>query len=184
MVPLMSLWIPILVSAVIVFVVSAILHMVLPYHRTDFVKLPNEEGAMNALRQAPPGDYMMPHGDGPAAMKDPAFIEKMTRGPIAVVTVLPSGPPSMTKNLVQWFVYSLVVSIFAAYVAGRTLGPGAEYMQVFRFAGTTAFIGYGLALAQNSIWYGRKWSTTLKSMFDSLLYGLLTAGAFGWLWPN
>ncbi len=38
MVSLMSLWIPILVSAVIVFVLSSIIHMVLPYHRTDLRK--------------------------------------------------------------------------------------------------------------------------------------------------
>lgn len=184
MVSIASLWLPILLSAVLVFIVSAVVHMVLPYHRNDFVKAPTEEAAMNALRGTPPGDYMMPHGEGPAAMKDPAFIERMTRGPIAVVTVLPSGPPSMGKNLVQWFIYTLVVGLVAGYVASRALGPGAQYSEVFRFVGTTAFAGYGLALAQNSIWYGRKWGTTLKSMMDALMFSLLTAGTFGWLWPK
>jgi len=33
MVPLTSLWAPILLSAVIVFVASSIMHMVLPFHR-------------------------------------------------------------------------------------------------------------------------------------------------------
>jgi hypothetical protein len=54
---------------------------------------------------------------------------------------------------------------------------------VFRFAGATAFVGYGLALWQHSIWYKLAWSTTLKSNVDSLIYALLTGGAFGWLWP-
>ena len=184
MVPIASLWLPILLSSVIVFVVSAIVHMVLPYHRNDFVKTPNEEAAINALRGTPPGDYMVPHGGGPEAMKDPAFIEKMTRGPIVVMSVLPSGPPSMGKNLAQWFVYTLVVGLFAAYLTSRALGPGASYGQVFRFVGATAFAGYGLALAQGSIWFGRKWSTTIKSIFDALIYALLTAGTFGWLWPD
>lgn len=184
MVSIASLWLPILLSSVIVFLASAIVHMVLPYHRNDFVKAPTEDAAMNALRGTPPGDYMMPHGEGPAAMKDPAFIERMTRGPVAVVTVLPSGPPNMGKNLTQWFVYTLVIGLFAGYVASRAIGPGAPYGDVFRFAGTTAFAGYGLALAQNSIWLGRKWSSTIKSMLDALAYAMLTAGTFGWLWPK
>jgi hypothetical protein len=55
---------------------------------------------------------------------------------------------------------------------------------VFRFAGTTAFLGYAFALAHDSIWFKRRWSTTVKFLFDGLLYGLLTAGTFGWLWPR
>jgi hypothetical protein len=78
----------------------------------------------------------------------------------------------------------VIVSIFAAYIAGRALGPGAPYLEVFRFAGSTAFAGYALALAQNSIWYKRNWGATLKSMFDGLVYALLTAGTFGWLWSR
>jgi hypothetical protein len=76
-----------------------------------------------------------------------------------------------------------VVSLFAAYIAGRAAGPGTEYLVVFRFAGTTAFVAYGLALWQNSIWYKRSWTTTLKSNLDALIYGMLTGGMFGWLWP-
>jgi hypothetical protein len=184
MVPLASLWLPILLSAVLVFIASAVLHMVLRYHNTDFAKLPSEDAVMDVLRGAAPGEYMAPHSTGPEGMKDPVFIEKMTRGPIAIVTVLPSGPPNMGKPLSQWFVYTVVVSTLAAYVAGRALGPGVEYMQVFRFAGTAAFLGYAVGLAQSSIWFGRRWSTTAKSMLDGLVYALLTAGVFGWLWPE
>src|SRR5688500_18226789 len=135
MVPLASLWLPILLSAVLVFIASAVLHMVLRYHNTDFAKLPNEDAVMDVLRGTAPGEYMAPHSTGAEGMKDPVFVVKMTRGPIAIVTVLPSGPPNMGKPLSQWFVYTLVVSTLAAYVAGRALGPGVEYLQVFRFAG-------------------------------------------------
>lgn len=185
MVALASLWLPILLSAVVVFAASFLLHMVLPYHRSDYRNTPNEPAVLDALRHIPPGDYMAPHGGGPAAMKDPAFQEKLKRGPMVMLTVLPPwSSKAFPKALAQWFVYSIVVGIFAAYVTGRALGPGTEYPEVFRFAGTTAFLGYGLALAQQSIWSGRRWSTTAKSMFDALLYGLLTAGVFGWLWPR
>lgn len=184
MVPVMSLWAPILASAVLVFLASAVLHMVLPYHRSDFRKVPSEEQVMDALRRFSigPGNYMMPHAEGPSAMKDPAFIEKKKRGPVATLTVMED--PSFGVSLAQWFVYCVVVSLFAAYVAGRAVGPGAEYLSVFRFAGTTAFVGYGLALWQQSIWYKIAWSTSIKSTIDSFIYGLLTAGVFGWLWPE
>ncbi len=185
-VPVMSLWLPILLSAVIVFVASSIIHMVLPYHRNDFRKLPNEDGVMDALRKlgVPPADYCFPKPDSMKAMKDPAFREKWSKGPDGLMTVFPSGPPSMAKNLVQWFLYCVVVGIFAAYIAGRALQPGAHYLSVFRFAGCTAFIGYSLALWQNTIWYHRSWVTTVKLNIDGLIFGLLTAGVFGWLWPK
>jgi hypothetical protein len=186
MVPVMSLWIPIVLSAVIVFVASSIMHMVLPYHRNDLRKVPKEDEVMEALRRfnIPPGDYAMPLPGSMGGMKKPEFVEKMKAGPVVFMTVAPSGPPSMTSSLVLWFLYSVVVSIFAAYIAGRALQPGARYLEVFRFAGCTAFTAYSLALLQNSIWYKRNWGTTIKSMFDGLVYGLLTAGTFGWLWPR
>jgi len=186
MVPIMSLWIPILLSAVIVFVVSAIIHMLLPYHRKDFGKVPSEDQVMAALRpfNIPPGEYLIPHAESDAARKSPEFIDKANKGPVALMTVMPNGIPGMGKDLVLWFVYCAVVSLFAAYIAGRALEPGVNYLEVFRFVGATAFIGYTVAGWQNSIWYKRAWSTTVKNTFDGLVYALFTAGTFGWLWPS
>ena len=186
MVPIMSLWLPILLSAVFVFVASSIIHMFLPYHRSDFGKVPDEDGVMDSLRifDIPPGDYVIPCAGSPKEMGSPEFIEKTTKGPVAFLTMMESGPPTMTMSLILWFAYSLVVGVIAAYFAGRALGPGADYMAVFRFAGTATFVAYSLSLPQNSIWYKRNWSATLKSMFDGLVYGLFTGGIFGWLWPS
>ena len=186
MVPVMSLLIPILLSAVFVFLVSSIIHMMLPYHRSDFKKVPSEDDVMDALRKfdIPPGDYVIPRAGSPEVMRSPEFKEKSNKGPVAMITVMKSGPPAMGGSLIQWFIYCVVVGIFAAYIAGRALGPDAHYLAVFRFAGATAFLGYALALFQNSIWYKRNWSATLKSVFDGLVYALVTAGTFGWLWPD
>lgn len=187
MVPLSALAIPIVLAAVIVFLASFVLHMLLEFwHRPDLDRLPDEDGVMNALRpfNLPPGNYAMPLVRSAAGMKDPAFIEKMKQGPVAFLTVRQSGPPTMGKQLGLWFVYCLIVGVFAAYVAGRALPPGAEYLDVFRFAGTTAFAGYGLALMHESIWWGKKWGATIRSMVDGLIYAALTAGVFGWLWPG
>jgi hypothetical protein len=186
MIPITTLWLPILIGAVLVFVASSVIHMLLPYHRNDFWKVPGEDAVMEALRpfDIPPGDYMLPHGGGPEAMKSEEFREKLDKGPIALFTVLPPGSASsMAPQLVQWLAYCLLVGIVAAYLGGRMLGPGAEYLDVFRVTGTVAFASYSMALMQRSIWYKASWSTTLKSMFDGLVYAALTAGAFGWLWP-
>ena len=186
MVPVMSLWLPIVVAAVIVFVASSIIHMVLPYHKGDMKKLPKQDEIMDALRpfNVPPGDYAMPLAGSMKDMGTPEFQEKLKKGPVAYMTVVPNGPMNMGSSLAQWFVYAIVVGVFAAYIAGRALAPGAHYLEVFRFAGCTAFVGYGLSQLQNSIWYKRAWSTTIKNLFDALVYGLLTAGTFGWLWPR
>ncbi|MBI1875652.1 MAG: hypothetical protein HYZ58_12570 [Acidobacteria bacterium] len=186
MVPIMSLVIPIVVSAVLVFVASSIIHMVLGYHRSDYRKLPKEDEVQDSLRgfNIPPGDYILPCPGSASAMKEPAFVEKYKKGPIVFMTVIPGGPPTMGKQLVLWFLYTVVVGILSAYVAGRALGPGAPYLEVFRFAGCAAFLSYAMALPQYSIWYKRNVGTTLRSMFDGLIYGLLTGGTFGWLWPR
>lgn len=186
MVPIMSLLLPIFLSAVFVFIASSIIHMALTYHYRDFKRVPEEEKLMNAMRafNIPPGEYLAPFCDGPAARKSPEFQEKMKKGPTFIMTMWGSGTPPMAKNLILWFLYSVVVGIFAAYVAGRALGPGAEYLAVFRLAGVTAFACYTVAQWQDFIWFKRSLGRTLTGTIDGLVYSLLTAGTFGWLWPS
>ncbi len=185
MVALTALWLPILLSAVFVFILSSIIHMTPLWHRNDYPPVPDQERLRAAVGplSIPPGDYMVPRTFDAAEMRAPEFRRKIDEGPVLVLTVLPNEW-NMGRPLVLWFLYSLVVSFFAAYIAGRALGPGADYLDVFRFAGATAFIAYSVALWQMSIWYRRAWSLTIKSTVDGLLYALVTAGTFGWLWPR
>src|ERR1700740_2851670 len=145
MVPLATLWLPILLSAIIVFVASSIIHMVLKYHQSDYRQLPDEEKILAALRPAglKPGLYHFPfctHKD----MKSPAMQEKYRQGPVGFITVFPSAPPAMAKFLGLWFAYCLLVGFFVAYLTGHTVAPGAHYLAVFRVVGTAAFLAYGL----------------------------------------
>lgn len=186
MIPITALWLPILLSAVLVFVMSSVIHMLFSYHNNDFGRVPDEDATMDALRalNIPPGDYVLPHAGGMEAMKSEAFQEKVAKGPVAFFTVLPPGAMSnMASQLGQWFAYSLLVAIVAAYLAGRMLEPDEAYLAVFRVTGTVAFACYSMALMQRSIWYHQSWAATLRSMFDGLVYAALTAGMFGWLWP-
>lgn len=185
-VSLTSLWLPIVLSAVLVFIASSIVHMVLPYHRTDYGQVPKEDEVMNALRpfNIPPGDYMMPKPGSPADMRSPAFTEKWKRGPVGIITIMPGGTMSMTNQLVGWFIYCLVVSVFAAYLTSRAVPAGAEYLRVSQIASTAAFIAYALGQWPMTIWYRRSVAASLKGTFDGLIYGFLTGGALGWLWPR
>lgn len=186
MVTVLSLWLPILLSAVLVFVASSAIHMFFGYHSGDYAALPDEEAIGAAMRaaQVPPGEYVIPYAGSMKAMGSPEYVEKRDRGPVAILTVRPSGPSGMGAQLGAWFLFSLVVSVFAGYMASRGAGPDAEYLHVFRMASTTAFAAYGLGTWSESIWFGRKWSTTIKNTIDGLVYALLTGGAFGWLWPG
>jgi hypothetical protein len=185
MVSLTALWLPVVLSAVIVFIASSIMHMLLPYHRSDYRQLPDEDKLLAALRAAglKQGLYHFPfctHKD----MKSPAAMEKFKQGPVGMLTVFPSGPPAMPKFLGMWLAYCLIIGFFVAYLTGRTVAPGANYMAVFRVAGTAAFLAYGLGNLSNGIWKGQPWSVTLKEAIDGLVYALLTGGTFGWLWPR
>lgn len=186
MVPLTALWLPILVAAILVFVASSVIHMVIGYHNSDYRRVPSEDEVMDALRRfnLAPGDYVMPLPANPRKMDAPEFLAKREKGPVAMLSIWKPGPPTMTRQLGLWFLYSVVVSVFAGYVAGIVLPPGTPYMTVFRVTGTVAFASYTLALWPFTIWYNRSLSVTLKSSLDGLIYGLLTAGSFGWLWPQ
>jgi hypothetical protein len=186
MVGLTALWLPILLSAVVVFIISSIIHTLTPWHKGEYPKLPNEDKISDALRpfNIPPGDYMLPRASSTAEMKSVEFADKLKKGPVMIITVKPNGPWQMGQTFVLWVLYSVVVGFFTAYIAGRALPMGATYLQVFRFVGASAFMGYSLALWQLSIWYGRSWKTTIKSTIDGLIYALFTAGFFGWLWPR
>ncbi len=180
-----GLWLPILLSGVCVFVGSSVLHMALPIHKDDYGKLPDEDGVLETLRTAglQPGAYMFPKPASMKAMGEPDVIAKFERGPVGSMVVIPSGPPGMGKNLIQWFLHSLLIGLLAAYLAHHTLEAGAAYLSVFRVTGTAAFLGYAVGALPDSIWKGVKWSITAKFVFDGVVYALVTAGTFAWLWP-
>ncbi|MEN8143904.1 MAG: hypothetical protein ABFS14_03040 [Gemmatimonadota bacterium] len=183
MVTIASLWLVILLSAVAVWLASAVVWMVLPFHKSDFKAVSNEPAAREALKGLAPGMYNIPHMASWDDAKTPEGAQKFSEGPNAFLTVLPNRHPNMGKQLTIWFVFSLIVGTIVAYLASRTVAAGSDYLSVFRIAGTTAWLAYGMAAVQDAIWFGKPWSFVMKGQFDALLYGLLTAGVFGWLWP-
>ena len=183
---LVGLWMPILVSSVLVFIASSLVWTVLGAHKWHIRGLPDEAGAREALAKqgVGPGMYTIPYSSSQAAMKDPAYQEKLAKGPVAVITVREPGVPNMGKFLGSWFLYVLFVSYTVAFVCGQTLGRGTPYMVVFKVAGAVALAGHSYAQIPAAIWWGRPWKSALKEFADGILYAALTAGSFGWLWPD
>ena len=183
---LTELWLPIVVSAVAAFMLSALFWTAMPHHKKDWKTLPNEEAVHAALRVSPPapGQYVIPFVFDPKLRDDPVRKEKVARGPNGFLTVIPSGTPAMGPMMTKSLIYNLIVSGLVAYVAWHALGTGAEYLDVFRIVGATSMMSFILASVPESIWFGRPWRAFRMQALDGVVYGLVTAGIFGWLWPR
>lgn len=181
-----ELWVPILVSGAFCFVWSAIAWMVLPHHKTEWRRLPSEPDVLDALRNtpAPPGLYAFPFAMG-ADVNRADVKAAMVKGPVGYLTIGRPGVANMGKMMAQSVVFYLVTSTLAAYVAWHAgLGLGAPYRSVFRIVGTVVTMAYVLGSVPESIWFARPWKSWLYTLGDGVMMGLLTAGVFGWLWPQ
>jgi hypothetical protein len=185
MVSIGALWLPILLSAVTVWAVSAIIWMVLPHHKSDYAKFPDEEAARQALapQNLAPGLYDIPHITSASDLNDPDVVQRFEQGPVGFFTVVPAGVPTMGSKIMLSVAFYFVISVVVAYLAGRTFAAGADYLAVFRISGTVAWLAYGTATVPDAIWFGRPWAGIAKGLLDALVYALLTAGFFAWLWP-
>lgn len=181
---LTDLWLPIVLSAVAVFIVSSLVHMVLQIHKGDFKKLPGEDKILEAMRSVPPGAYMFPMADSMKEMCSPAMIEKMKTSPVGSIVMRPSGAPSLGKALFQWFVFSLGISLLVGYICSLCIPKSADFATVMRVASAAATLGYGFSHLQDSIWKGVSWNISVKFLFDGLLYGLATGAVFAWRWTS
>jgi hypothetical protein len=186
MVGLAALWMPIVVSAVFVFIALSLIHALLGWHKTDMIAVPDEAKVMETLRSLNlrPGDYRFPYSNSVDEMKSPEFEAKMKQGPVGMMSIRPNGDINMGKLMGLWFVYSLIVAVFAAYITGRTHGLGAPYFEVFRVSGAVTFCCYVVALWHNWIWWGQGTRFTVTYSLDGVIYALVTGATFGWLWPH
>jgi hypothetical protein len=183
MIPLTTLWLPILLSVVFVFIASNILHMAIPgWHRGDYGKLPDEQPVLNGLAKAKSGQYIAPNVNWNKLPKEE--LDKLMEGPMALILLRNPGEFSFPRALISYVIYALVVTILIAYTGAVTLRPGTSYLEVFRVIGTAGILAYAFQSINQSIWYGKPWGSTTKDIIDGVIYGLLTAGTFGWLWPK
>ena len=178
---IMTLWQPILLSAALAFIAGSVIWMAMPWHKNDWSMVADQEGARNVLAGLVPGQYNLPHCADMKALDDPDMQQRFNEGPVAFITIVPSGLPAMGSKLVLMFAYNLLVAVVCAYFVSRTAAADADYLAVLRISGAVAFIAYGMAFVQDSVWFGRPWSATIKTFLDALIYAVLTGGVFGWL---
>jgi hypothetical protein len=186
MVSLEQLWMPIIAAAVAVFVMSSLIHMVFKWHNSEYKKLPNEDEARATLRSVAgtPAVYFVPYCIDHKQMQAPEMQQKFKEGPVAMITIRPSGLPSMGGPLGQWFVLNLVVATLAGYLVCHAVPTGASFLAVARYVSLVTFAAYGIGAISAGIWMGKPWSAVAKELLDAFLYGLVSACAFAWLWPK
>jgi Flp pilus assembly protein TadB len=186
MISLEQLWIPIVLSAVLVFAASALIHMVFKWHNSDYRKLANEDEVRAAIRSSSPapGQYMIPHCGDPKEMQKPEMLQKFKEGPDGFLTLVRPGAPSMGKPLALWFLLNLIIACAVGYLACHTVPFGVSFLAVCRFVGIVTFLAYAGGSVSHAIWMGKPWNSAAKEVLDAFIYGLVSAVAFGWLWPR
>ncbi len=182
---ILQLWLPIVLGTLFAWITSALLHMLVKHHNSDYQRLTNEDEVMDAVRNGSPsvGIHTYPYCIDMNEMKDEAVQERFKKGPVGLLTVLPNGMPNMGKLVSQQIGYFLVGCFLIAYCTTLALEPGAPYMTVFRFVASVGFLAFGWGVIPFSIWFGHMWTMTAKYLLDALIYGLIVAGTFAWLWP-
>ncbi|MBI3712900.1 MAG: hypothetical protein HY253_08055 [Burkholderiales bacterium] len=182
---LLQLWLPILATAVAVFVASSLIHMVFKWHNSEYRALPNEDEVRRALGNSDltPGMYATPHCTDMKDMEGDAIQQQFREGPVAFITMRAPGAPEMGKYLAQWFLSNIAIAALCAFVAAQNFAAHHDAHQAGHMAGIVAMIAYGTGTIHESIWMGRPWSATMKNLLDALIYGVATALVFWQLWP-
>ena len=181
--PFGSLWLPVLLTTLATFIACSLAWTVLPHHRSDFEKLPDEEAFRRTLGPIAAGQYHIPWMS-PEGRKSPEWQAKVAEGPTGILRVWPRGPIKMGKFLIQQAAYLFVTAFVIGYILRHSLHPGDPCMEVFRMATSVALCAHCLALIPESIWFGKPWCATWKSVADGIAYALLTGGTFALLWPR
>lgn len=186
MTPLTHFWLPILLSAVLVFVASSLIHMVVKWHNPDYFKLANEDEVREAIRrgQPGPGQYVLPYCMDMKAIGTPEFQAKFTEGPVAMLYLKANGLPSMGAPLGGWFLFNLAIGTAIACLVSRTIAPGAAPGQVFQLAAGVAFLVHAGGAVPAAIWMGKPWRVVMKEVGDGIVYALITGALFGCFWPR
>lgn len=186
MLSLASLWLPILLAAVAVFFTSSLVHMVFKWHNADYLRLGNEDEVREVLRKGnpAPGQYVLPHCLDGKDMQKPEVQQKFIDGPVGLVVIRSSGAPKIGPHLLKWFLLALAVAAITACLACCTIGSGASKHLVFHFFAVSTFLAYATGSVTDGIWKGHPWKAVAKDLLDALLYALVSAAVFAWLWPH
>lgn len=182
---LLPLWLPILLSAAAVWVVSTIVGMALPHHKQDWINLPDEDGFMDYLRRSgiKPGNYLFPDFRTSEALKSEKVEKALQDGPVGHLSVW-QPPVTMGDKMIATFFVHLVVSLLIAYLTRVALPGPAPFAKVFQIAATAGILAYCFSFIPNAIWWGSYKRTIVASVIDGIVYGCITGAIFAWFWQH
>jgi hypothetical protein len=186
---LAQLWLPIVVSALLVFVLSAVTHMMVPFRLTEWGHLKTQDAIQASLRGTAPGLYVFPTPADAKERGKPEAMQKVAEGPSGWLTLVHPGPMSWVRNLGLSLAMNLFVSFGAAYIATLTLGAVPLQLfpherVVFRVISTIGFFAYAAGPIYDAIWFWKPWKSLAMTAVDSLAYGLVMGVTFSMLWPK
>lgn len=184
MISIFELWLPILISAIAVFIASSVIWMALPYHKKDIRFMPSEEAFTKAIEplDIKPGLYMYPNCSDHKDMKSDAFLAKWKSGPWGTLTVM-GAPPNFAFNLLKTFLSYLAITTMCAYLASMSLQAGADSFTVLRFVGTSATLGFCMGSFAGDFFLGKPTRFIFTSFIDGIIFACITAGVFCFMWP-
>lgn len=181
-VELISLWLPILLTTVMLFFSGFICWMVLPNHKPDWKKLPNETEFLHKMAEwdIPKGNYAYPYAMDKESMEGENAKKAIEQGTFGTIQAW-GGQPSMGNNLLCQVGFLFVTNFCLAYLATLGVAPGADFMTVFRFVATAAFLTFTAAVVPGAIWFKNR---ITGHIIDGVIQAAIAGAVFAWLWPS
>ena len=182
-----SLWLPILLSAVAVWIASIVLGLPFFHHKTDWIGLPKgqEDALASFLRTSDvrPGNYLFPDFRTREAMESERVKKALNDGPVGHLSLWPT-PLGMGGKMAATFVVYLIVNTLIAYLTRVAIPGPASFARVFQVAGAAGVLAYGFAHLPSAIWWGAYRRTIVANVIDGMIYGCITGAIFAWRWPQ
>lgn len=182
---LLPLWLPIVLSAVVVWIASLIASTALPHHKKDFVALPDEDGFAGDMRRRgiPPGNYLFPDFRGREAMKSAKVAKALNEGPVGHLIVWKT-PLTMGDKMLGTLLVHLVVCTLIAYLTRVAIPGPAPFLKVFQVATTAGILAHCFSFIPAALWWGSYKRTIVANVVDGVVFGVMIGAIFGWRWPG
>lgn len=175
-----ELWLPIVATGLATHILSTLAWTVLPHHRPEWQKLPNEDEFHGSLAgKVPAGQYVFPFAQDNQTVKSEAYQRKA--GSCSGMLIIWPSPTNMAKAIGLTFTSFLIVAFVIGYLASLGLARGAEFLKVLQFVSTAGLLAHLSAKFPFVFWFRRK---IAMDVLDGAVYALATGLIFAALWPR
>lgn len=175
-----DLWLPILVAGIVTHVLSTLAWVVLPHHRPEWQRLPDEDSLHATItKSVPAGQYIFPYARDGETVKTEQFQEKADQG-TGMLIVWPTQT-NMGKAILQTLISFLIIAFVIGYMASIALPRGAAFVKVLQFVTTAGLLAHVSAKFPFVFWFRRK---IAMDVLDGVVFAVATGLIFAALWPK